>query len=43
MLQYELGPKTKDYKQGEVGGVLKAMGYATEQVWKFWGLGRGTG
>eukprot|EP00929_Paragymnodinium_shiwhaense_P019875 TRINITY_DN13417_c0_g1_i1.p1 TRINITY_DN13417_c0_g1~~TRINITY_DN13417_c0_g1_i1.p1 ORF type:complete len:292 (+),score=87.22 TRINITY_DN13417_c0_g1_i1:89-964(+) len=29
------GPKTPDYKQGDVGGLLKELGYATEQVWKF--------
>lgn len=29
------GPKTPDFKQGEVGGVLKDLGYKTEQVWKF--------
>jgi len=28
------GPKTPDFKQGDVGGVLKDMGYSTEQVWK---------
>eukprot|EP00405_Crypthecodinium_cohnii_P041405 CAMPEP_0206565648 /NCGR_PEP_ID=MMETSP0325_2-20121206/24201_1 /ASSEMBLY_ACC=CAM_ASM_000347 /TAXON_ID=2866 /ORGANISM="Crypthecodinium cohnii, Strain Seligo" /LENGTH=284 /DNA_ID=CAMNT_0054068553 /DNA_START=86 /DNA_END=937 /DNA_ORIENTATION=+ len=27
------GPKTKDMKQGEVGGVLKSLGYWTAQVW----------
>jgi cytochrome-b5 reductase len=29
------GPKTKDYKQGEVGGILKEFGYTTDQIWKF--------
>jgi cytochrome-b5 reductase len=29
------GPKTPDYKQGEVGGLLAAAGYAKAQVWKF--------
>jgi cytochrome-b5 reductase len=29
------GPKTKDYKQGEVDGVLKEFGYTKDQVWKF--------
>lgn len=29
------GPKTKDFKQGEVGGMLKELGYGEGQVWKF--------
>jgi hypothetical protein len=29
------GSKTKDYKQGEVAGYLKELGYSTEQVFKF--------
>lgn len=28
------GPKTPDFKQGDVGGVLKELGYATSSVWK---------
>jgi len=28
------GPKTKDFKQGEVGGLLADLGYSSAQVWK---------
>jgi cytochrome-b5 reductase len=28
------GPKTPDFKQGDIGGVLKDLGYSSEQVWK---------
>lgn len=28
------GPKTKDFKQGEVGGALQELGYSSAQVWK---------
>mmetsp|Transcript_51347 Transcript_51347/g.154282 ORF Transcript_51347/g.154282 Transcript_51347/m.154282 type:complete len:313 (-) Transcript_51347:374-1312(-) len=34
MLKKVAGPKTKDYKQGDLGGVLKDLGFAKEQVWK---------
>lgn len=29
------GPKTVDLRQGEVTGVLKELGYASDRVWKF--------
>ncbi len=29
------GPKAKDYSQGEVQGILKALGYTSAQVFKF--------
>lgn len=28
------GPKTEDFKQGDLGGILKELGYASTQVWK---------
>lgn len=28
------GPKTPDFKQGELGGLLLELGYAQGQVWK---------
>lgn len=28
------GPKTLDFKQGDVGGILKRLGFWTQQVWK---------
>jgi len=35
MLSAVSGPKTKDRKQGELGGLLKDMGFTAEQVYKF--------
>ncbi len=29
------GPKAPDYSQGEVGGILKELGYDKEGVFKF--------
>ena len=29
------GPKTKDFKQGEVEGALKSLGYTSADVFKF--------
>ncbi|KAJ3000643.1 NADH-cytochrome b5 reductase [Globomyces sp. JEL0801] len=29
------GPKTKDFKQGEVGGLLKKLGYTENDIFKF--------
>ena len=29
------GPKTKDFKQGEVEGALKSLGYTSDDVFKF--------
>jgi cytochrome-b5 reductase len=29
------GPKAKDYTQGEVGGLLKKLGYTAKDVYKF--------
>jgi len=28
------GPKAKDYTQGELGGILKSLGFSSSQVWK---------
>jgi len=28
------GAKNKDFTQGEVGGILKQLGYSSDQVWK---------
>eukprot|EP00928_Gymnodinium_smaydae_P025943 TRINITY_DN20518_c0_g1_i1.p1 TRINITY_DN20518_c0_g1~~TRINITY_DN20518_c0_g1_i1.p1 ORF type:complete len:291 (-),score=56.58 TRINITY_DN20518_c0_g1_i1:44-916(-) len=35
MTEAVAGAKTPDFKQGEVGGVLKKLGYTSDQVWKF--------
>ena len=35
MMNAVSGPKTPDYKQGEVAGLLKALGYVEDQVFKF--------
>ena len=35
MMNAVSGPKTPDYKQGEVAGLLKALGYNETQVFKF--------
>lgn len=34
MTEAVAGPKTPDFKQGEVGGILKKLGYWSQQVWK---------
>ena len=34
MMEAVSGPKTKDRKQGELSGALKALGYREAQVWK---------
>jgi len=34
MTGHVAGPKTEDYKQGEIGGVLKVLGYESKHVWK---------
>jgi len=35
MMKAVSGPKTEKYEQGEVGGVLKALGYKESMVYKF--------
>jgi len=35
MLSAVAGPKAKDWSQGEVGGVLKDLGYTSDMVYKF--------
>lgn len=35
MLKAVAGEKGKNYTQGEVGGVLKDLGYTTDMVYKF--------
>jgi len=35
MMNLVSGPKAKDYSQGEVGGLLKELGYEKESVFKF--------
>jgi len=35
MMKAVSGEKTKDYKQGEVEGILKELGYTSDQVFKF--------
>jgi len=35
MMNAVSGPKTPDYKQGEVGGFLKSLGYKEDMVFKF--------
>ena len=35
MVQSIAGPKTKDFKQGEVDGILKGLGYSSADVFKF--------
>lgn len=34
MTEYVAGAKTPDFKQGEIGGVLKDLGYQSKHVWK---------
>lgn len=34
MTEHVAGPKTPDFKQGEVDGVLKSLGYESKHVWK---------
>jgi len=34
MTEAFVGPKTPDFKQGEVGGHLQGLGYTTAHVWK---------
>lgn len=34
MTAFVAGPKTKNWKQGEVGGLLKELGYEKRMVWK---------
>lgn len=35
MLAAIAGPKAPDWTQGEVGGALKTLGYATTDIFKF--------
>jgi cytochrome-b5 reductase len=35
MLELIAGPKAKDKSQGELGGILKELGYTSEHVYKF--------
>ncbi|KAJ1838371.1 hypothetical protein LPJ70_005488, partial [Coemansia sp. RSA 2708] len=35
MMKLVSGPKAPDYSQGEVGGILKELGYTSQQVFKF--------
>jgi len=35
MMKAISGDKAKDYTQGELTGLLKAMGYTADQVYKF--------
>lgn len=34
MTEHVAGPKTPDFKQGELGGILKDMNWKKENVWK---------
>ncbi|KAJ2666382.1 hypothetical protein GGH99_006753, partial [Coemansia sp. RSA 1285] len=35
MMKSISGAKAPDYSQGEVGGILKELGYTSDQVFKF--------
>ena len=35
MMKHVCGPKAPDYSQGELGGLLKELGYDSSQVFKF--------
>jgi cytochrome-b5 reductase len=35
MMKAVSGPKAPDYTQGEIGGMLKKLGYKEEDVFKF--------